>query len=285
MCSNLSNLVNSLPVIKDHEKCLDEKTIKGLIKKFPNTYNFCKGDINKFVMLLRKGVYPYEYMESWEKFDETSLTSKKDFYSKLFLEDISDSDYEHAKKVFKRYCKNMGDYHDLYVQTDTLLLADVYKNFRNKCLEIYGLDPSYFYSAPGLAWQACLKKNGVKLELLTDIDMLLMIENSIRGGMCQAIYGYAKSNNKYMKNYDKNQESSYLEYLDANNLYGWTMCKKLLINGFKWVTKLDKFNEDFIKNYNENSNVECFLDVDVEYPINLHEMHGDLPFLPDRKKY
>ena len=111
-----------------------------------------------------------------------------------------------------------------------------------------------------------------------------MIENSIRGGMCQATYRYARANNKYMKNYDKNQESSYLEYLDANNLYGWAMCKKLPVNGFKWVTKLDKFNEDFIKNYNENSNVGCFLDVDVEYPRNLHEMHGDLPFLPDRKK-
>ena len=172
----------------------------------------------------------------------------------------------------------------LNVQTDTLLLADVYENFRNKCLEIYGLDPSYFYSAPGLAWQACLKRTGVKLELLTDIDMLLMIENSIRGGMCQAIYRYAKANNKYMKNYDKNQESSYLEYLDANNLYGWAMCKKLPVNGFKWVTKLDKSNEDFIKNYNENSNVGYFLDVDVEYPRNLYKMHGDLPFLPDRKK-
>ena len=188
------------------------------------------------------------------------------------------------KKYLKKNCKNMGDYHDLYVQTDTLLLADVYENFRNKCLEIYGLDPWYFYSAPGLAWHACLKNTGVKLKLLTDIDVLLMIENSIRGGMCQAIYRYAKANNKYMKNYDKNQESSYLEYLDANNLYGWAMCKKLLVNGFKWVTKLDKFNEDFIKNYNENSNVGCFLDVDVEYPRNLHEMHGDLPFLPDRKK-
>ena len=102
MCSDLSSLVNNLSEIKDHEKCLDEKTIKDLIKKFPNTYNFCKGDINKFVMLLRKGVYPYKYMDSWEKFDETSSTSKKDFYSKLFLEDITDSDYEHAKKVFKR---------------------------------------------------------------------------------------------------------------------------------------------------------------------------------------
>ena len=177
----------------------------------------------------------------------------------------------------------MGDYHDLYVQTDTLLLADVYKNFRNKCLEIYGLDPSYFYSAPGLAWQACFKKNGVKLELLTDIDMLLMIENSIRG-ICQATYRYDRANNKYMKNYDKNQELSYLEYLEANNLYGWAMCEKLPVNGFKWVTKLGKFNEDFIKNYNENSNVGYFLDVDIEYPKNLHKMHGDLPFLPDRRK-
>ena len=184
-------------------------------------------------MLLRKGVYPYEYMDSWEKFDETSLPPKKDFYSELILEDISDSDYEHAKKVFEKYCKNMRDYHDWYVQTDTPLLADVYENYRNKCLEIYGLDPSYFYSAPGLAWEACLKKTGVKLELLTDINMLLMIENSIRGGMCQATYRHSKANNKYMKIYDKNQESSYLEYLDANNLHGWAMCEKLLVNGFK----------------------------------------------------
>ena len=151
MRSNLSSLVNNLSEIKDNEKCLDEKTIKDLIKKFPTTYNFCKGDINKFIMLLRQGVYPFEYMDSWEKFDETSLPLKKDFYSKLILEDISDSDYQHAKKVFKRYCKKMGDYHDLYVQTDSLLLVDVSKHFRKKYLEIYGLDPSYFYSAPLLA--------------------------------------------------------------------------------------------------------------------------------------
>ena len=163
MRSDLSSLVNNLSEIKDHGKCLDKKKIKDLIRNFPNTYNFCKGDINKFVMLLRKGIYPYEYMDSWERFNETSLPSKKDFYSELILEDISDSDYEHAKKVFKKYCKNMGDYHDLYVQTDTHLLPDVYENFRNKCLEIYGLDPSYFYSLPGLVWQACLKKAGVEL--------------------------------------------------------------------------------------------------------------------------
>ena len=125
--NNLSSLVNNLSEIKDYEKCLDEKTIKGLIKEFPITYNFCKGDIHKFIMLLRKGVYPYEYVDSWEIFDETSLPYRKDFYSELVFEDISDSDYEHAKKVFKKYCKNMGDYHNLYVQTDALLLTDVYE--------------------------------------------------------------------------------------------------------------------------------------------------------------
>ena len=182
-------------------------------------YKFCNGDINNFVLLLRKGVYPYDYMDSWEKFNETSLPAKKDFYSELTLEDISDKDYEHAQKVFKEYCTDMGDYHDLYVQTDTLLLADVFEKFRDTCIEIYGLDPSHFLSAPGLAWQACLKKTEVKLELLTDYQMLLMIEGGIRRRMCQSIHGYAKANNKYMKSYDKKNESSYLTYVDANNIY------------------------------------------------------------------
>ena len=113
----------------------------------------------------------------------------------------------------------MGDYHDFCVQTDTLLLADVLEKLREKYIEIYRLDPSYFYSAPGLAWQACLKKTELKLELSTDYQMLLMIEEGIRGGMCQSTHRYAKANNKYMKKYDKSIESSYLNYLDANNLY------------------------------------------------------------------
>ena len=173
---------------------ISKKSINDLIKKFPNTYNFLKGDNNKFVLLLGKGVYPYEYMDSWERFNESSLPSKKDFCSELNLEGISVKDYEHAKKVFKEYCKNMGDYCDLYVQTDTFLLADVFENFTDMCLKIYGLDPSYFYSAPGLAWQACLKKTNVELELLTDNDMLLMVEKGTRGGICQSTYRYAKAN-------------------------------------------------------------------------------------------
>ena len=127
----------------------------------------------------------------------------------------------------------MGEYHDLYVQSDTALLADVFESFRNKCLEIYKLDPAHFLSAPGLAWQACLKKTQVKLELLTYNDMLLMFEEGIRGGMCQATHRYAKANNKYMNNHDKNSESSYFEYLDANNLYGWAMSQKLPVRNFK----------------------------------------------------
>ena len=128
------------------------------------------------------------------------------------------------------------------------------------------------------------KKTNVKLELLTDIHMLLMIEEGIRGGMCQSVHSYAKENNKYMKNYDKNIESSHLMYLDANNLYGWAMSQKLPINGFKWVTDVSRFNERFIKNYNENSDIGYFLEVDVEYPKELFNFHKDLPFLPERKK-
>ena len=219
------------------KECKEEwkRPINELIEKFPSIYQFYNRNLNKFVMLLRKGVYPYEYMDSWEKFNETALPPKKDFYSNLNLEDISDEDYAHAQKVWDVFeIKNLGEYHDLYVQSDTLLLADVYENVR-KCLDKYELDPPYFMSAPGLAWQACLKKTGVKSELLIDYDMILMIEKGIRGGICQATHRYAKANNKYMKNYDKNIESSYIEYLDANNLYGLAMSQKLPINGFEWV--------------------------------------------------
>ena len=155
------------------------KSINDLIEKFPRMHKFCNGDLNKFVLLLRKGVYPYEYMDSWEKFNETSLPAKKDFYSELTLEDIRDKEYEHAQKVFKEYRTDMGDYHDLYAQADTLLLADAFETFTDKCIEVYGLDPSYFYSAPGLAWQAYLKRTEVKLELVTDYQMLLILKKEL----------------------------------------------------------------------------------------------------------
>ena len=143
-------------------------------------------------------------MDNWEKFDETTLPPKEAFYSKLNLKDISNEDYAHAQKVWEVLeIRNRVEYCDLYAKSDTLLIADVFKNFRNMCLEIYEIDPTYFVSAPGLAWQTYLKKARVKLELLTDNDMLLIVEKRIKGGVCQATHIYAKENNKYMNNYDK----------------------------------------------------------------------------------
>ena len=235
MSSSLSSLVNNLSeglhsdkridrgscleymITKDDQlifRCFEcEKNYKrdfnkDLIKRFASIYEFCNGDINKFILLLRKGVYHYEYIDNRERFDETSLPDKEAFYSSLNIEDITDVDYRHAKKVFKNFNnKNLGDYYDFCVQSDTLLLADVFENFRNMCYNIYELDATYSLSPPELASQACLKKTGVKLVLLTDNDMSLIVERGIRRGICHAIRRYAKANNKYMKDYDKNIES------------------------------------------------------------------------------
>ena len=229
MSSSLSKLVDNLSEGIHNNKCLDcnscldyvritkneklllkcfncnsyykKKFNKELIKKCKNTYGFCNSNLIKFILLLRKGVYPYEYMDSWEKFNETSLPSKEDFCSNLNMEDIDDTDYRHGNNVFKGFkLENLGDYHDLYVQSDTLLLTDVSENFRDMCIKVYELDPAHFVSLPGLAWQACLKKTNVELELLTDYDMLLTVEEGIRGGICHSIHRYAKAKYKYMKN-------------------------------------------------------------------------------------
>ena len=207
------------------------------------------------------------------------------------MEDISDIDYRHANNVFKVFkLENLGDYHDLYVQSDTLLLADVFNNFKDMCLKEYEIDPAHFLSLPGLAWQACLKKTNIELELLTDYDILLMVEEGIRGGICHSIHRYTKAYNKYMKNYNNNEESSYIQYLDANNLYGWAMSKKLPVNGFKWtdtsetsaLARNNIINEEFIKNYNENKDKGYIFEVDVKYPKRLQDLHSDLPFLSER---
>ena len=306
MSTSLSNLVNNLSDGVHNDKCTDcesyldymatadeqlifrcfeckrnyEKDLnKKLIERFAYMYEFCDEDINKFILLLRKGVYPYEYMDSWERFDETSLPDKEAFYSNLNMEDITDVYYRHAQRVFNGIAfngvalkspnnKNLGDYHDLHVQSDTLLLADVFENFRNMCIEVYEIDPAHFLSAPGLAWQACLKKTDVKLELLTDVDMLLMVEAGVQGGICHAIHRYAKANNRNMKNYNKDKEESFFEYLDAKNMHGWEMSEPLPVNGFDWMEDLFKIDEDFTKNYDKNSDKGYMLEVDVECPKN-----------------
>ena len=185
-------------------KQLDRDVLK---KSFANTYKYCGGDDEHFRLLLRKGVYTYEYMDSFERFKEQALLSIDRFYSELNLQGISKLDYLHAKKVWEKFeIRDLGDYHDLYLTTDVMLLADVFENFRDTCISIYQLDPAHFYTSPGMAWQAASKVTGVRLELLTDQGMLMFFEKSLRGGLCHAIHRYAKANNKYMgKQYDPNE--------------------------------------------------------------------------------
>ena len=280
MQDSLSNLVDNLSELKIKEIDND-----ALSKRFYSTYQLSDTDIDKFKLLLRKGVYPYEYMDSWKRFNGTELPSRDKFYSTLNLEDISADDYAHAINVWNTLnINNLGEYHDLYVKLDTALLADVFENFRDKHIEIDKLDLAYFLTTLGLSREACLKKTGVQLELLTDENMFLTYKEGIRGGICNKVHSYAEANNKCMTNYDKNKESSFLMYIDANNLYGWAMSKKLSVDGFKWVDDLSMFTEDFIKSYDEEGDVGYLLVVDIEYPKTLSMLHSDLPFLPDRMK-
>ena len=192
-----------------------EKLVGNLPKEeFHQTSRFFDVDL-----LSRKGFNPYEFMDSFEKFEEI-LPGKDSFFSKLNGEGIAHEDYEHACQVWKEFgMKNMGEYHDLYLKTDVLLLADVFKGFRKLCECHYELDPAHYYTTPGLAWDAMLKITGVKLELLTDVEMLMMIERGMRGGNSNAFCRFSRANNKFRKEFDESQPSKLIVFLDANNLY------------------------------------------------------------------
>ena len=170
-------------------------------------------DSKKLELLLRKGVYLYDYIDSEAKLTEQTLPTKHDFYNILSEKDISDDDYSHACEVWRHFnCKSLGDYHDIYLITDTLLLACVFENFRKICLNAYKLDPAHYYTAPGLAWDAMLRMTGIKLELITDIDMYLLVESGIRGGISMISNKYAKANNPYTPDYNPNRENNYIVY-------------------------------------------------------------------------
>ena len=256
MATSLEKLVNNLP----KDDCIN----LGL---------YYSGD--KFNLLAKKGVYPYEYMDSLEKLKETALPPKEAFYSRLNDGGISDEDYAHAQNVWKTFkMEYFKDYHELYNKVDVLLLADVFENFRDICVTNYELDPAHYYTAPGLAWDAALKVTDVSLKLLSDIDMLLMYEKGIRGGVSMISNRYAKANNKYMGDkFNSNEPSKYIQYLDANNLYGWAMSKPLPTHGFKWM----KDNE-----LNVWEKTPCILEVDLEYPKELHDLHNDYPLAPEQ---
>ena len=265
MSSSLGALVNNLP--KD--------AFKNLLKYFTP---------KQAEILKQKGFYPYEYMDTEEKFKNTKLPPREAFYSKLTERGISEKDYKHVWNVWYTFkMKTFKDYHELYNVTDVLLLADVFENFRDLCLKIYGLDPVYYFTAPGLAWDACLKVTDIDLELLNDPDMLLMFEKGIRGGISMISNRYGEANNKYIgRGFNRNKLIKYLMYLDANNLYGCAMSLKLPTHGFKWLTsgEMEKlFNNKVVQVWEKTP---CILEVDLEYPENLHDLHNDYPFCPER---
>ena len=263
MSSSLDKLVSNLPA----------EALKYTNKKF-------KG--GKFELMTRKGVYPYDYMDSFEKFNKTELPTKEEFYSILNNEHITDEDYSHAQKVWNTFkLQTMGEYHNLYLKSDILLLADVFENFRKTCLQYYKLDPCHYFTSPGLSWDAMLKMTNIQLELMTDIDMFQFIEKGMRGGISYIANRYGKANNKYMKEYDEKAPSKYIMYLDANNLYGWAMSQYLPTGGFRWMTEKQINNIDLAK-YNENSEKGLILEVDLEYPKELHDLHNDYPLAAER---
>ena len=265
MSSSLGALVDNLP--KD--------AFKNLLKYFTP---------KQAEILKQKGFYPYEYMNTEEKFNDTKPPPQKAFNSKLTGKGISNKNYNHVWNVWNTFkMKTFKEYHELYNITDVLLLADVFENFRDLCLKNYGLDPVYYYTAPGLGSDACLKITDIQLELLSELNMLLLFEKGIRGGITIISNRYGKANNKYMrKGFNKSIPSKYLMYLDANNLYGCAMSMKLPTHGFKWLTggEMEKlFNNQVLQVWEKTP---CILVVDLEYPENLHDLHNDYPFCPER---
>ena len=220
-------------------------------------------------------------MDSFKKFFDDKLPDRSKFFS---LKDvcISEKDYSKANIISNVFKMNtMGDYHDLYLKTDVLLLADVFEKFINTCLDYYGLDSCHYFSSPGLSWDAMFKMTGIELELISDIDMHSLIEKGMRGGISYIAKRYSKENNEYMKCYDNSKESKYITYLDANNLYGWAMSRFLPYSGFKLLNQ--KLVSDLcIKSTEENSSIDYILEVDLEYPSELHKLHNDYPLAPER---
>ncbi|XP_067943085.1 uncharacterized protein [Watersipora subatra] len=227
----------------------------------------------KLQLVSRKGVFPYEDFDDLSKLEATQLPPKEAFWSELNLRHISDEDYEHAKKVWNRFdMKTFREYLQLYLETDVLHLADVFEQFRDVCMKEYDLDPAWYYTSPGLSWDAMLKTTGLEFDPITCPDMLLFFEQCVRGGVSMIIKRHAKANNKYMKNYDESKPDSSIIYVDANNLYGDAMSRLLPVGDFKWMT------DEQLENWQD---VPCMVDVDLEYPKELHNLHNDYPFCPE----
>ena len=258
-------------------KNLSDEDFKYLVEEFGS---------KNLEILKQKGAYPYQYMNSFERFNEEKLPAKKYFFSSTKKEKIDNDgkisdghvsikDYLVCEKVWEKFdMKNMGDYHDHYLKKDVLLLTCVSEKCIKACLEFYGLDPRHYISSPGVSWDAMLKKTGIELENISDIDKYYFIDKGLRGGTSYIAKRHAKANNKYMNDYDSEKLSTFITYLDKNNLYGWSMSEYLPYAGFEWVKNINEFD---INSINEKSDTGFFLEVDLECPDELHKLHNDYP--------
>ncbi|MGH9701657.1 MAG: DNA polymerase, partial [Candidatus Acidiferrales bacterium] len=250
---------------------LDVDSFKETRKHFANN--------EQFDLMRQKGVFPYSFMDSLEKMNNPTLPTKNEFYDDLSEEHISDESYERAKKVWHLFgCKNLGEYSDLYLKSDVMLLSDVFEKFRDTCLENYKLDPCQYYTLPSFSFDCMLRVTKVNLELLTDIDTIHFFKKGIRGGISQCTERKHIANNIYLPNYKSNEPSSFIMYLDATNLYGHSMSQPLPFGGFRWLTD----HEILILNVmdiDDNGSEGYVFEVDIHYPDTLHDAHSDLPFL------
>ena len=269
---NISKELRFIDSFKFMASSLDQLVSNLEEDNFKNLREHYKGE--QFKLLQRKGVFPYDHFDSIERLNETALPSIEAFNNKLNNSKISAADYQHVQKVWETFeMGSMREYHDLYMKSDVLLLADVFETFRNVCIKSYKLDPCWYHTAPGLSWDALLKMTGIELELVSDVDQHQMIEKGTRGGISTITHRYAKANNKYMESYDKTKKSTYIVYLDANNLYGWAMSQKMPTGDLKWMS------ESELNNWKEHP---CILEVDLEYPVELHDLHNEYPLAPEK---
>lgn len=259
-----------------------EKLVENLNRDEFHHLSYFYPDSTKFNLLKRKGVYPYEYVNSWDSYNDTRLPSKKNFFSSLTNKHISEQDYIHALNVWNIFnIRTLGEYTDLYLQTDVLLLADVFQNFRLTCRKNYKLDPAFYLTSPSLSFDAMLLKTGVHLQLIDNLEILRMIQSGIRGGVCLCSTRYAKSNNKYLNDYNRDEPDNYLIYIDCNNLYGHSLSAFLPYSDFRLLSKRE-INVLDVYTVPNNNEYGYILEVDLEYPETLHDLHNDIPFCPQK---
>ncbi len=236
------------------------------------------------LLLLKKGVYPYDYMTCWERFAETELPARAAFFNKLRNAECSEADYEHAQEVWHRFgCQTIGDYHELYLKADVMQLTDVFENFRNVCMKDYFLDPAHYISSPQLSWDAMLRQSAVELELISDPEMFKMIDGGIRGGVVMISKRFARANNKYLGAalHDASKPTTFINYVDANNLYGWAMSQTLPQHSFKWLVESEWQHLDWTTLTADRA-TGYFVECDLDYPPELHHLHNDYPLAPER---